>query len=103
MRHCGCVSRAGRRDTGCGTRNIEDHEGVKSTRTCCSFAGNSDLQQTTYLLHDVSPKIRAVTENVTQISYTVREKVDEVGETVSQVNGTVLAANQRTSGQVAHV
>src|ERR1700742_775295 len=32
------------------------------------------MQQTTDLLHDVSPKIRAVTENVTQITYTVREK-----------------------------
>jgi methyl-accepting chemotaxis protein len=61
------------------------------------------MQKTHDVINDLSPKLRTVSENMTQISYTVREKVDEVGETVSQVNRTVADANQKTRGQVDHV
>jgi uncharacterized protein YoxC len=61
------------------------------------------MRQTTELINDVGPKVRAVSENVSQISYTVREKVDEVGETVSQVNRTVLVSNEKARAQIDHV
>jgi methyl-accepting chemotaxis protein len=61
------------------------------------------MQKTADVINDLSPKIRTVSENVTQISYTVREKVDEVGETVTQLNRTVAEANARTRSQVDHV
>jgi uncharacterized protein YoxC len=61
------------------------------------------MQKTSAVIDDLGPKIRTVSENMTQISYTVREKVDEVGETVSQVNRTVQETNLRTRGQVDHV
>jgi ABC-type transporter Mla subunit MlaD len=61
------------------------------------------MQKTSAVIDDLAPKIRTVSENMTQVSYTVREKVDEVGETVSQINRTVADANRRTRGQVDHV
>lgn len=61
------------------------------------------LLKTDVLIDDLGPKIRTVSENVEQISYTVREKVDQVGETLTQINRTVGDANLRTRGQVAHV
>jgi methyl-accepting chemotaxis protein len=61
------------------------------------------MQKTHDVITDLSPKLRTVSENMTQVSYTIREKVDEVGETVSQVNRTVAEANQKTRTQVDHV
>jgi len=55
------------------------------------------------LIDDLGPKIRAVSTNVEQISYTVREKCDEIGETLSQINLTVSEANLKTRIQVARV
>jgi len=55
------------------------------------------------LMDDLGPKIRAVSTNVEQISYTMREKCDEIGETLSQINRTVGEANVKTRIQVARV
>jgi hypothetical protein len=61
------------------------------------------LTRTTEVLEEISPKIRSISANVEQMSYTVRAKCDEVGETLSQINRTVTDANDRTRIQVARV
>ncbi len=61
------------------------------------------MLKATALLDDLGPKIRSVSENVEQISYTVREKCDELGETLTQINRTVGEANFRTRAQVGRV
>lgn len=61
------------------------------------------LTRTTEVLEEISPKIRSISANVEQMSYTVRAKCDEVGETLSQINRTVADANDRTRTQVARV
>lgn len=55
------------------------------------------------LVTELTPKVRSITENVEQISYTVRGKVDEFGATASEINKTVLDVNSRTKTQVSHV
>jgi len=55
------------------------------------------------LIDDLAPKVRSVSTNIEQISYTVREKCDELGETLTQINRTVGDANLRTRIQVARV
>jgi methyl-accepting chemotaxis protein len=59
------------------------------------------LEKTNLLLEDLTPKVRVISENVEQLSYTVREKVDEIGATMTQVNRTVEEINLRTRVQVA--
>jgi methyl-accepting chemotaxis protein len=61
------------------------------------------LEKTHALLADLSPKINAVSSNVEQISYTVREKMDEIGATVSQFNRTAQQANLKTQAHVNKV
>jgi methyl-accepting chemotaxis protein len=55
------------------------------------------------MLHELSPKVRSLTENAEQISYAVRTKVDELGVTVSELNETVREINGRTRVQVVRV
>lgn len=55
------------------------------------------------LVTQLSPKIHSLTENLEQISYTVRGKVDELSETVGELNRTVQEVNARTRGQVQRV
>lgn len=59
------------------------------------------LEKTNVLLDDLSPKVRTISTNVEQLSYTVREKADEIGATVTQLNRTVEEINARTRVQVA--
>lgn len=59
------------------------------------------LAKTNELLHDLSPKVRSITENIDQIGYTVRARVDEVAATVQEINVTVQDLNARTRMQVA--
>jgi len=61
------------------------------------------MLKATALLDDLSPKIRSVSANVEQISYTVREKCDQFGETLSQINHTVNEVNARTRVHVVKV
>jgi len=61
------------------------------------------MMKATALLDDLGPKIRSVSENVEQISYTVREKCDELGATLTQINRTVVDVNARTQIHVARV
>jgi len=61
------------------------------------------LDKTGVLLDELAPKVRSISENAEQISYTVRAKVDELGETVSQLNETVQEINGRTRMQVSRV
>jgi methyl-accepting chemotaxis protein len=58
------------------------------------------LEKTNLLLEDLTPKVRAISENVEQLSYTMREKADEFGATLSEVNRTVEDINLRTRAQV---
>lgn len=59
------------------------------------------LEKTNLLLEDLTPKVRSISENVEQLSYTVRAKVDELGATMTEVNRTVEEINVRTRVQVA--
>jgi methyl-accepting chemotaxis protein len=51
------------------------------------------------LFDDLAPKIRNISTNVEQISYTARSKADELGETVSQINRTVVDVNTKARVQ----
>jgi methyl-accepting chemotaxis protein len=55
------------------------------------------------LVTQLGPRIHSLTENVEQISFTVRGKVDELSETVSELNRTVQEVNFRTRSQVQRV
>jgi methyl-accepting chemotaxis protein len=55
------------------------------------------------LVEELGPKMRTITTNVEQITYTVRTKVDEYSVTADEVNRTVKDANKRTQAQVARV
>ena len=61
------------------------------------------LAKTNALLEDLGPKVRSVSTNVEQISYTVREKCDELGVTLSELNRTVAEVNAKTRVQVTRV
>ena len=68
------------------------------------------LSRTTGLMDDLTPKVKSISENVEQVTYTVRTKADEIADTITeinktvqQVNVTVQDANLRTRGQVARV
>ena len=55
------------------------------------------------LVDELGPKMRTITNNVEQISYTVRTKVDEFSATAEEINRTVKDANTRTQEKVARV
>ncbi len=61
------------------------------------------IDKTHSLVEDLGPKIRTITTNAEQISYTVRSKVDEFGATADEINRTVKDANKRTQAQVSRV
>ena len=61
------------------------------------------LDKTHALVDELGPKIRTITTNTEQISYTVRSKVDEFSVTADELNRTVKDANKRTQAQVARV
>ena len=61
------------------------------------------LDKTNAMVEQLSPKIHHMTENVEQMSYTVRAKVDELAVTVGELNRTVQDVNFRTRSQVSHV
>lgn len=61
------------------------------------------IDKTHALVEELSPKIRTITTNVEQISYTVRGKVDEFSVTASEINRTVKDVNARTQQKVSRV
>jgi len=61
------------------------------------------LDKSRQLVEELGPKVRTITTNVEQISYTVRSKVDEFGATADEINRTVKDANKRTQAHVARV
>jgi methyl-accepting chemotaxis protein len=61
------------------------------------------IDKTNALVEELSPKIRTITTNVEQISYTVRGKVDEFSATASEINRTVKDVNARTQQKVSRV
>jgi methyl-accepting chemotaxis protein len=61
------------------------------------------LDKTHALVEELGPKVRTITTNAEQISYTVRSKVDEFGATADELNRTVKDVNKRTQAQVARV
>ncbi len=61
------------------------------------------LEKTHALVEELSPKVRTITTNVEQISYTVRTKIDEYSATADEINRTVKDANKRTQEKVARV
>jgi uncharacterized protein YoxC len=60
-------------------------------------------EKTCSLVTELSPKLHSLTENVEQISFTVRGKVDELSQTVGELNRTVQEANFRARSQVQRV
>ncbi|HEV2577374.1 MAG TPA: hypothetical protein VGU25_09205 [Acidobacteriaceae bacterium] len=61
------------------------------------------VEKTRLLIEDVGPKVRTISTNVEQITYTVRTKVDEYSATADEINRTVKDANKRTQEKVARV
>jgi uncharacterized protein YoxC len=61
------------------------------------------LDRTGRLLEELEPKLRSMSENAEQVSYTVRSKVDELAVTVTQLNETVQEINGRARHKVARV
>ncbi len=61
------------------------------------------LEKTHALVEELTPKMRTITTNVEQISYTVRTKIDEYSATADEINRTVKDANARTKEKVARV
>ena len=61
------------------------------------------IDKTHALVEELGPKVRTITTNAEQISYTVRTKVDEFSATADELNRTVKDANKRTQAQVARV
>ena len=61
------------------------------------------LDKSHALVDELGPKVRTITTNVEQISYTVRSKVDEFSATADEINRTVKDANKRTQAHVARV
>jgi uncharacterized protein YoxC len=61
------------------------------------------VRKTNSLVDELGPKVRSISTNVEQISYTVRAKTEEIGETVAQLSRTVADLNLKTRTHVAHV
>ena len=61
------------------------------------------VDKTHALVEELGPKVRTITTNAEQISYTVRTKVDEFSATADELNRTVKDANKRTQEKVARV
>ncbi len=61
------------------------------------------IDKTHALVEELSPKIRTITTNVEQITYTVRGKVEEFSATASEINSTVKDVNARTRQKVSRV
>ncbi len=61
------------------------------------------ISKGTELVDDLSPKVRSITSNVEEISFTARAKVDEVSQTITQINRTVADINAKTQVQANRV
>lgn len=68
------------------------------------------VDKTKQVVEDLTPKIRSISENATQMSYTVRTKVEEYGvtagewnQTIKEWNRTAQDANLKARAHVAHV
>ncbi len=61
------------------------------------------IESMTVLVDELAPKVRVITTNVEEISYTVREKCDEIGVTLTEINRTVADLNMKTRVHVSHV
>ena len=61
------------------------------------------LDKANALILDLTPKIKNISENAEQISYTVRAKADELSYTITELNQTVLEINGKTRVQVTRV
>jgi methyl-accepting chemotaxis protein len=86
--------------------------GVKGLQLIRKFEGMAEraeakvspmLDKTKVLVDELGPKVRTITTNVEQLSYTVRTKVDEFSATAEEINRTVKEANKRTQEKVARV
>lgn len=58
------------------------------------------LARTNELLHEMSPKIHAITTNLEQASYAIRSTTDGMSATAAQLNETVAELNGRTRTQI---
>ena len=57
----------------------------------------------TDLVDDLAPKIRSISTNVEEISFTARVKADELGQTITQINRTVADITSKTQAQANRV
>lgn len=61
------------------------------------------IAKTEALLDELTPKVRAITTNAEEISYSLREQCTELSATLADLNRTVRDANARTRVQVSKV
>lgn len=61
------------------------------------------IQSTQTIVTDLTPKIKVIAENVTEMSHVVRNKAQEIDVTLTHANETVREANARTRAQVERV
>ena len=61
------------------------------------------LAKSNALIQELTPKVHAISNNVEQMTYTVRAKVEEIAVTVDAINQTVTDLNYRTKAQVGRV
>lgn len=66
-------------------------------------AATPAIAKGTELFNDLAPKVRSITSNVEQISFTARDKATEFSETLSQINKTVADVNGKAKAQAARV
>jgi methyl-accepting chemotaxis protein len=61
------------------------------------------IANATELIADLTPKIKNITTNIEDMSYTAKVKVDELSSTIDQLNRTVQDVNERSRVQVSRV
>jgi methyl-accepting chemotaxis protein len=61
------------------------------------------IEKAEALLDELSPKLKSITTNLEQTSFTVRAKVDDLANTVEELNRTVQDANERSRVQISRV
>lgn len=61
------------------------------------------IHSTQTIVTDLTPKIKVISENVTEMSHVVRNKAQEIDVTLTHANETVREANRKTRAQVERV
>lgn len=78
---------------------------VKVQKLADSFETKTEplITQATALVTDLSPKVKNISTNLEDMSFTARVKMDELANTLDQLNRTVQDVNERSRVQVSRV